>query len=51
MECTKISGKVEIEKSELNGSSLNSSMLAGPKLQKQLAEILLKFRQKPIPLG
>ena len=36
---------------EYNGKSLNQFMLTGPKLQKELPEILLKFRQRPIAIG
>ena len=36
---------------EFGGKSLNNSMLTGPKLQSELPEILLKFRERPIALG
>ena len=36
---------------EFEEKSLNNSMLTGPKLQSELLEILLKFRERPIALG
>ena len=36
---------------EFGGKSLNNSMLTGPKLQSELPEILLEFREIPIALG
>ena len=36
---------------EFEGKSLNNSMLTRPKLQSELPEILLKFRERPIALG
>jgi len=33
-----------------NGKSLNDAMLTGPKLQRDVLEILLRFRQKPVAL-
>ena len=36
---------------EYKGKSLNNSMITGPKLQKELAEIFLKFRERPIAIG
>ena len=36
---------------EFKVESLNSSMLTGQKLQKELPEILIKFREKPIARG
>ena len=36
---------------EFEEKSFNNSMLTGPKLQSELSEILLKFRERPIALG
>ena len=32
------------------GTSLNNTMLTGPKLQRDVLEVLLRFRQKPVAL-
>ena len=36
---------------KVNGVSLNSQIYAGPKLQRSIADVLVRFRQKPIAIA
>ena len=50
----KTSTKVKIVfdcSAKMNGVSLNDVIYAGPKLQQELLDVLIRFRRKPIALG